>query len=339
MEYSIRFATKADTERIMNYIDTYWKKGHILSRDRDLFDWQYGNEGEKLNIVLGIDEANDIQGMLGFVPYDHGDNKDIALALWKANPSTGFLGIKLLKFLLENEPHRGVVCPGINMDTTSKIYEYMGMRVGCMSQWYRLRKKDSYIIAKVVDNTIPKHSSTRGRGRLIKLESEVDFERNFNFDCNEYAKSVPYKSLTYITKRYYYHPTYKYLLYGLMNDENIADVVFVFRVQEHNGARALRLIDCIGDTERIGAITPEIDKLMEQYDCEYTDAYETGIDDEIFLSAGWKKVENEGNIIPDYFSPFEHRKVDIFYAASELETILFKGDGDQDRPNLLGKAN
>ena len=62
-------------------------------------------------------------------------------------------------------------------------------------------------------------------------------------------------------------------------------------------------------------------------------SYETGINDDIFYSAGWRKVEEEGNIIPDYFSPFEHRKVDIFYATSKADAVLFKGDGDQDRPN------
>ena len=93
------------------------------------------------------------------------------------------------------------------------------------------------------------------------------------------------------------------------------------------------MIDCLGDYRNIAFIPEELDVLMNEMGCEYIDAYEAGIEDSVFYRAGWKKVEEEGNIIPDYFSPFEHRKVDIHYSTSHINAILFKGDGDQDRPN------
>ena len=105
------------------------------------------------------------------------------------------------------------------------------------------------------------------------------------------------------------------------------------RVQECNGSKALRLIDCIGEANNLRIITSSIDALLDKMNCEYIDCYEAGLNEEIMTSAGWKKVEEAGNIIPDYFAPFEHRKVDIQYSSSSPSAVLFKGDGDQDRPN------
>ena len=94
--YTIRFAEYDDIPAIMNYIDNYWKKGHILAVNQALFKWQYVNH-ERVNFVIGLNEENNICGILGFIPYSADDDKDIALALWKARHSESFLGIRLIK--------------------------------------------------------------------------------------------------------------------------------------------------------------------------------------------------------------------------------------------------
>ena len=93
------------------------------------------------------------------------------------------------------------------------------------------------------------------------------------------------------------------------------------------------MIDCIGDHELFQHFTPELDRLLEEYGCEYADCYESGVRDEIFLKGGWKMVVGSGNIMPDYFAPFEQRNIDIYYMSEIEDVILFKGDGDMDRPN------
>lgn len=334
MECFIRFATKADTESIMLFIDQYWRKNHILARDKELFEWQYGGDSDRLNIVIGLDDEGTIQGMLGFVPYAETKNKDIALALWKANPSTGFLGVKLIRYLIEEEPHREIVCPGINLKTTAKIYEYIGMHVGTMTQWYRLAKRDSYVVAKVVDYEIPvclipeKNISFEVISDVKSMKDCIDY----NLD-NSFNEGVPFKSIPYITKRYFEHPRYKYIPYGVRNPNDHSSTILFTRIQECNGSQILRLIDCIGNINNLRYITEELDRLLVRTNCEYIDCYEAGIEDSVMEEAGWKKVEEGGNVIPNYFSPFEHRKVDIHYSTSSFAAVLFKGDGDQDRPN------
>ena len=333
MSDTIRFATKEDVESVMHFIDTYWRKGHILSRDRRLFEWQYGGASEGLNIVLGVDDAGNIQGMLGFIPYDDSEDKDIALALWKANPSTGFLGIRMLKYLMDQVPHREIVCPGINIKTTSKLYEYVGMQVGTMAHWYRLASKESYAIAKIVDAKIPVYKRVDHKVTLIPMISEEQLCSVFERGLGHYLSHVPYKSLEYVLKRYYRHPTYQYEIFGVQQADEGVISLLVFRIQECNGSRALRFIDCIGEQECIADVTDSIDALMDEFSCEYVDVYVAGVSDGVFLSGGWRKAEPDGNIIPDYFAPFEQRPVTIHYATSNASAVLFKGDGDQDRPS------
>ena len=44
------------------------------------------------------------------------------------------------------------------------------------------------------------------------------------------------------------------------------------------------------------------------------------------------KSENDQNIIPIYFQPFVKRNITIWYEISKKNTVLFKGDADQDTP-------
>lgn len=329
-QYCVRFAEISDTEMIMRFIDQYWKKGHILATNNELFKWQYISNN-RLNMVLGIDEENRLQGILGFIPYGEEDSKDICLALWKANPGAGFLGLELLIYLMKNEPHRNVFCNGINLHTTEAIYKYFGYSVGKLNQWYRLQPNIEYAIAKVQTYYIPKVTS----------ESTISLEEVKNFESLEACTSskmfrddyFPNKSKTYIEKRYFNHPVYDYKVYKLVSEDGVANSAIVFRIQECNNSRALRLIDFWGQQKDIYQITSCIDMLAKEYKAEYVDMYEYGLNEENLVAAGWIKVGSNENIIPNYFSPYAQCNVDINFCTTDDTIVMFKGDGDQDRPN------
>ena len=153
----IRMAVYEDIPAIMRFIDQYWKKGHILATNRELFEWQYTND-KIVNMVIGVDHEDHIQGILGFIPYHSGSDKDLALALWKANHVKSLLGIRLLSYLKKEVQHRNIVCTGINLETTSKIYTQMGMKIGTMTQWYRLASVEDYKVARVTQREIDRKS-------------------------------------------------------------------------------------------------------------------------------------------------------------------------------------
>lgn len=328
-DYFIRYATKSDIPQIKKFIDEKWKKNHILAREDGLFEWQYTSD--KLDYVLGLDSNGNIQGMLGFISYSDDDDRDIATSMWKANPGTGFLGIKLIMFILNNEKHRTLFSPGINMKTSGGIYKRLEIATGKMNHWYRLRKMDNYQIAKVIDDEIPKYSQKKIEG-IVKYSNYYSFQLDFEHQKYVSKDSVPYKSLEYIKRRYFSHPFYEYLVYGL-KDEGETRTVIVLRIQEYNGSKAIRFVDCIGDYKLIGSVTSFIDRLLEETQAEYIDMYEKGVPKELLICSGWTDIVDTENVIPNYFSPYVQSNVEVNFCTTDENIILFRGDGDQDRPN------
>lgn len=54
------------------------------------------------------------------------------------------------------------------------------------------------------------------------------------------------------------------------------------------------------------------------------------------MAAGFtERVEGDGCIIPNYLTPPVHENTEYYYFTNKPENfVLFKADGDQDRPNL-----
>ena len=48
----------------------------------------------------------------------------------------------------------------------------------------------------------------------------------------------------------------------------LIDAVLVTKIVEANGGRALRIVDFLGDEKRLQLCGKELDRLMDDYDCE-----------------------------------------------------------------------
>jgi len=326
----IKFAEYENIPSIMRFIDEHWKKNHILARDRVFFEYQY-RMGKKVNFVISQADSGEINGILGFIPYGKKEKTDIMLALWKVvHTDNPLLGVDLLQFLADHINARIIACSGINKRVMA-LYQWLGYHVGELIQWYRLGSRQDYHIAKINNATIPKVSVEQWS--WSEFNTFRDFQTKFNIA--EYSRETvkPYKEPWYIRHRYFYHPVYRYRLFGLHQPDGAINTVLVFRVQEYQSAKALRLIDCIGKPDGILHATALIDRLLSDTDSEYADVFEVGIPDELLLQAGWIKVSDSGNIIPDYFAPFVRENVKIYYCSTDSNIVLFKGDGDQDRPS------
>lgn len=329
-EVNIRFADCGDITGIMQFIDTYWKKGHILAVNKEMFQWQYCLDEKKVNFVVA-EEDLEIKGILGFIPYSRNMDGDFALALWKTIPSGHpFLGVELLQFLKKYGSARNIVCPGINRRTTERLYRLAGMNTGKMIQWYRLGcAVNDFKIGKITDRTIPSLNSMdysyKQYEQFAQLNKEFDFEN---------AGRVPCKTGKYFSWRYFSHPVYDYIVLGIYKRSVPLDAVAVLRIQEYSASRVVRFVDYVGNYAAFPAATAAIDTILENRKAEYADMYEAGLDEDLLLEAGWKKTAGSGNIIPNYFAPFEQSNADIYYSTSDRNAVLFRGDGDQDRPNL-----
>ena len=66
------------------------------------------------------------------------------------------------------------------------------------------------------------------------------------------------------------------------------------------------------------------------------DCYNAGIAPEVWAAAGFcERREGDGTVIPNYLTPPLRENTEYYYFTNQPEQfVLFKADGDQDRPNL-----
>lgn len=331
--YTIRFASIKDQKKIMQFIDFYWIKNHILARNKELFEWQY-KDGEQLNFVLAESET-EILAILGFIKYGKSLEEDIMLALWKSNDKKNpFLGMELLEYLLKRNSQK-VSCNGINVKTTKELYEFMGFQVQKMKHYYRLADREQYFVAKIEKKQITTITQSY-QTEIKKIESITDLERDFDWEQYEHMQYHPHKSKEFILYRYFFHPTYTYIVMAIAKpNTKKSSSLMIMRKIEINHTNILRIVDWVGDYQEIIYLSSIVEKLLSDYQAEYIDFLEGGVEDNIMEQAGF--IENNkkfGNIIPNYFEPYECSNIEIWYATKYKDKFaIFKADGDQDRPN------
>ena len=316
----IRFAKLADIDAIMHFIDQNWRKGHILARDRQLFEWMYLEDSNSVNFVISLNDDK-INGILGFIPYNSAKNQ-IALTIWKAlKDENAMVGVTMLSFLEKELLPTAIVSPGINPKTTTAIYKYFKYDVGKMRHYYRLANVADFYIPVVKDKHIPVFETT-GPAEIHAI-SEYDELKGIIL-----ANNAINKDEYYIKRRYFEHPVFEYIHYIVNGKLDI-----ILREQNVNEHKCIRVVDMLGDFSQLICFTTTLDKLLVDNKYEYIDCYVAGVDASIWEKAGWLDVDETQNIIPNYFSPFERTKVDLYYSSKPKKFAVFRGDGDQDRPN------
>ena len=158
---SVRFARKQDVTAVMEFIGKYWKSGHILSYDRELFEYLYLERDENLNFVIATEVSSSrLVAILGFIPTNSLRSR-VSLALWKAVNDKELRalqpGLACFRFLIRELSPESLFCVGIN-ENTRVIYEFMGYSTGLMNHHFVLNMNlNSFSIIK----NPPSHFQTR----------------------------------------------------------------------------------------------------------------------------------------------------------------------------------
>lgn len=345
-DYIVSIAKKTEKEKIQSFIDNCWKKNHSLVMSSELFDFQHKNSitGE-YNFVLAKDterKEDDIIALMGFIPtyqYDRSleSNGDYWGAIWKKRDdvkderfkSSGF---DVYQRIYEETNFHSYAAIGVSK-IALKIYKFWGCKIGYLNHYYILNDKiKNFVIAGNVNQSdFSLHEDIEGDFSW-KL-SEIDENEISSLNITPYYK--PYKSINYIINRYAKHPIYKYKFLGIYKNDAIVSLL-VIRFMEVNGAKSIRVVDVLGQLQ--GLLYHQFISYLHATGAEYVDILNYGIDADIFTQMGFKKLDLDGNlIIPNYFEPFEQRnvKIDIAWKADYENYVAFKGDSDQDRPNIL----
>lgn len=332
----IRQALVEDLPRLMHYVETDWKSGHIFARDADFFRYEY-QCGQALNFIISENSLGGINGMLGFIPSSSSDDCDVWTTMWKVSRDTGnpILGIQLLQYL-KAQGHRTVMSPGINQKTIG-IYRYLGYATGSMNHHFLPNKSMRALQIGKIPLEVASLERPFLRSNAICLRSVSFEEISPDVMLGAATQVRPRKDLTYIQRRYFNHPIHSYRVYGIYSANKLATLL-VARVVRVNAAVALRVVDIIGDESLLPWVTHALDDVIEGEDMEYLDLVSYGLDESILQKACFSKLDLSGDqtIIPNYFRPFTQKNITIhFFVDGEISPNLrlFKADGDQDRPS------
>lgn len=327
----IRLACDDDVPNIMRFINDHWKENHILSRDLSFFNYEHKIE-DKINFLIAINkETKEIEGLLGFL-YSSSTTKRRSLwcTIWKVKDS--FKDIPFLGVELKKRVESLAICSigvGANPKTAIPLEKLiLKYETQKMKHFYLLSKKKNYQVAEVNEYKCGL-ASKQNQKKIIFFDNIGDVNESF---CFENIINTPYKDAWYINHRYFEHPIYNYKVCGILDEDNACEALIVFREQEYLDTTILRVIDYIGNHSWFVGLGDFFKSQLNKY--EYIDFYCAGFNEYYILNAGFvEKDETDVNIIPDYFSPFTLKNIDIWVSSSEKNCTFFKGDGDQDRPN------
>ena len=318
-----------EKDEIINFIKKNWKENHIFVLDEDLFDFYY-KENKYYNMLLAKEEGK-IKAILGYIKYSK-NSKNIFLSLWKSidNSMLGLICLEKLK-----EFYKIHSC-GINKKTIP-IYKFLEIKTGRLKHFYKLNPQvREYKIAKIsqLEESKSKKYTFYEKEKLEILTNTIT---NEIYDSISKDENIFFKSYEYFKKIYLNNLYYKYIVLGLKSENLEIKTIVVLREIEINSKKCIRIIDIIGKEELLPILNNYIEEKFIDEMYEYIDLYEIGLNEKVLETMGFlERKENDLNIIPNYFEPFEQKNIEIYYASSADKSYrIFKGDGDQDRPSVL----
>lgn len=151
------------------------------------------------------------------------------------------------------------------------------------------------------------------------------------------GEGLPAKSMRYVGERYLAHPWYRYEVRAVVHASRVVAVV-VWRAVEARGRRVLRIVDIIGEVDWLPHGGERLRQEVVTANAEYIDLVHWGVPSELLDAAGFVSTASEPDLVlPNYFSPFERRNIEIGASARAVDAGLplrmFRADSDQDRPN------
>lgn len=342
----IRFCRADDIGRVEAFLDAHWAKGHVLAHDRTLMDWQHKDHDRYTYVIASRPGVAELDAILGFIStrqYDAtlSDSNAVWLTTWMVNPNikAGGLGMRVARFVQQNEPHTLIGTVGNNA-AVEPVYKALGYTTGLL---------DRYVITNPViqafhllQGPVTAHQhATNMQPAAIRVLSAADLTTP---DINRLIAhaAAPRKTPAYLVARYLDHPRYTYQLMGIEQTgelKAIAVTRLCEAASDGTTAPALRVVDWFGPDNAIAPTGAALSTYLADTGIEYADLYVHGLEAAAFADTPWRRVETDGPlIVPNYFEPFAASNTDIRFAVRQqanqsLPVRLFKADADQDRPN------
>lgn len=340
--YKVKHVPFEEKDKLLSFLDNHWKKGHSLVVSEKLLDFQHKNvKNHTYNFIVGENTiTGEYDALVGYIPISQFDESlenygDYWGAIWKiredvSNEEINNVGYYIWRQLFKLPHFQSYAAIGIS-SVAKRIYEASRMNIGYLNHYYMLNRQvnDFKIARNVKDKNYGVHSKVSNDFRVVWLSVEELVDTQLE------PVYRPFKSIAYLINRYDKHPIYEYCFLGIYHGDHLTSI-WVVRKIKLNGAKIIRVVDVLG--ELCGHLYDQLQWVLQAENAEYMDFLNYGINNEVFKDMGFSLLDfNEELIIPNYFEPFEPRnvKIELAYKAKYKDYVAFKGDSDQDRPNVI----
>ena len=343
MKITYQVCPIARVDVLLRFIDSHWKKNHILTNHRELLDWQYKNAQGGYNFVLAMDEYNELQGVLGYIPTSQFSaslpkNDDVWLAIWKVRNDCKILGLGLgmLNYARKTLDAKYICALGIS-EIAKPIYQSLNFIVGTLDHFVAFNvSKESFSFVCPLD----KPQALPAKSEFILHEMSCDELEDLTAKERELLFiGYPTKNVTYLVNRFLLHPIYSYKILAFYEADSELHSLIVVRVVEVEQAKVARIVDAFGHSFLSSDYNRSIYTWLEEENCEYMDCMAYGLNTDHIESSCFCDVKNtEELVIPNYFEPLVRANIPLdfaFKSEAQGNFRIFKGDSDQDRPNLI----
>ena len=240
----------------------------------------------------------------------------------------------MLKRLERYNPDLGIAVLGINK-SLPPIFRALNYCSSIMEHYYIVNPKvKEFCIIEIENNKlIPNPIISKNKITYRQVFKKELLLNKYKYSSNNFTC---FKSSSFFINKYFNHPIYKYKLFHLEdNAKNYA--LIVTRTINIKNTNVVRVIDFEGNESLISYIGEFLLYLLKEENAEYIDFMQYGIKRNYFLNCGFNLLNyKQKNIIPNYFEPFVKENIPLLFSyniSKNNKIRIFKGDGDQDRPN------
>lgn len=331
----IRLANLEDVGSIMKHYQQNWSQNHIIANDVQYLLYEHLDDG-RLNFVIGLDEnSKNILAAIGFSDYGrYGAHRHITSTMLSVSdqckiPLLGIEMIRALKYLTNSSSYSGVTTNPVTI--APYVKRFLKHKVGFFDHLYIANSNISEY--KILLGTGSARPSSVPLNQITLIEIFC-FDAILALTCvGVKQKNIPYKSLSYINRRYFSHPIFKYRYFVCQRLLDGLDALLIVKIESIEDRTALRIIDFIGPLDMLNNLSYSLSDLIGSEGHEYCDLFCSNASAFLSNSHCFLDRRLSNIIIPHYFYPFCRENIDVLYETDNPDYVYFKGDGDGDRPN------
>jgi len=344
---------------VQAFIESQWKRGHVLARDAELLRWQHPRpDPDELSILVADGPGGELEGILGVIPVPycaHGRRGEGAwLTTWVVRPEarTAQLGLALLRAAMDGPDFVGTL--GGN-DTTMRLLRALRFDTrASVPRWVRGGSRRALRDLLGAAGVAPVPAALTGApvaapppGVTVEPWSQ-DAAEAWDLAWHERVAgriAGTWRDRRYLEWRYRRHPRFGYELRLARGGDRAALGLLVYRRQPVHGREeeVIRVVELLGEPAGTRALAIHLAHETASERTAFLDFYCTS---EPFAAAlteagGFVPEATLGVSLPALFQPLDARRTALTAALwtpderpfADDDVYFTRADCDQDRPN------